>query len=364
MSQTASLKLPVARCGSCNDSYCCPSCRENNISKLRRRWHTEGRSDEFDKDMFERLFALRYGREAVGTAMYHKYFTSFSRSMKWQKESLGQYIDAICQGKLEEMSLISTYVPMNALSQLSTEELLGRCNELTQNLQNLHTELAVRHHAEALADSEPESDYSDVEFEEVHLSPRVDTPVAATQLSTQPSSQPSSQPPSSVPEDQKLRKTILMHWPEEKNFRASQFVRMPLHTPRFLVVLLDLARNYTWEQTTRMVNYVIIERVRHFRTSEDKARYPKLDDWKRVLKICRSLGFPALDPEKLYHTDLLLMNFRKTSQGLVKEGNGFHPHAEDMGLCIERGPSCQPWRVGPQIFTRKYMMRCSEQNNS
>lgn len=360
MSQTAFLKLPVARCGSCNESESCPRCRESNISKLRRRWHTEERSDEFDKDMFERLFVLRYGRESVGTAMYHKYFTSFSRSMKWQKESLGQYIDAICQGKLEEMSLASTFVPVDALSQLSTEELLGRCTELTRHLQKLHNELAVRHHAEALADSDTESDYSDVEFEEVHLSPRFGTPVAATQLSTPPSSQP----PSSVPEDHHLRKLILMHWPEEKNFHASRFVRMPLHTPRFLVVLLDLARYYTWEQTTRMVSYVIIERVRHFRNSEDKSRYPKLDDWQKVLKICQSLGFPALDLEKLYDNDMLAINFRNTGRGLVKEGNSFHPRAEEMGLCIERGPSCQPWRVGPQIFTRKYMMRCSKQNTS
>ncbi|ETS73812.1 hypothetical protein PFICI_14758 [Pestalotiopsis fici W106-1] len=359
MSQTAILKLPVTRCHSCTESDYCASCRESNITKLRRRWVSFERSDDFDKDVFKRLFVLRYGREAVGTALWHKYFTGFSHSMKWQKESLGNYIDAICQGKLEQMSLSSTYIPNDALSQLSTDELLGRCNELTRQLQKIHAELAARQYAEALVDSDEESVYSDVEFEECSISPKQITPLPATQSLTPPTSQP----PSSIPEDQQLRDTILMHWREDENPQVAKFVRLSLHKPRFLVVLLELARYYTWNQTARMVNYVIIERVRHFKNSSDKDRYPKLDDWQRVLRICKNLGFPALDPEKLLENDLLVTNFRITDKGLVKEGNSFHPNADQLGMCIERGPSCQPSRVGPHIFTREYMMRCSKQNN-
>ncbi|KAF3025084.1 hypothetical protein E8E14_014539 [Neopestalotiopsis sp. 37M] len=345
MSQTAILKLPVSRCRSCNETDYCAGCRESNIGKLRRRWVSYERSDDFDKDVFQRLFVLRYGREAVGTAMWHKYFTAFSHSMKWQKESLARYIDAICQGKLEEMPLSSTYIPNDALSQLSTDDLLGRCSELTRHLQKLHAELAARQYAEVLADSDAESVYSDVEFEECFLSPGQVTPSPATQPPTPPTSRISS----TIPEDQQLRSTILMHWGEDENSQGSKFVRLPLHTPRFLVVLLELARYYTWSQTANMVNYIVIERVRHFRNSEDKNRYPRLDDWQRVLSMCRTLGFPRLDPEKLSENDLLALNFRITDKGLVKEGNSFHPEADKLeaatpssgNVIVTAGPALQ-----------------------
>jgi hypothetical protein len=110
-----------------------------------------------------------------------------------------------------------------------------------------------------------------------------------------------------------------------------------------------------------MVNHVIIERVRHPRNTEDRDRYPKLDDWKRVLEICSSLGFPPITPDTIPECDLTATNLRMTDSGLVKEGHSFSPYAESLGVCSERCPSCSPWPVEPRMFTGNYMNRCRQE---
>ena len=47
------------------------------------------------------------------------------------------------------------------------------------------------------------------------------------------------------------------------------FLNKPLHTKTFLKLLLKIAPFYSWEDTTRMVNSMIIERIRH---GENKQR--------------------------------------------------------------------------------------------
>ncbi|KAK6087055.1 oligomeric Golgi complex subunit 5 [Seiridium cupressi] len=307
--QTFLLKIPIARCGACPSGGHCAECREVNIAKLNKQWKLFQRSDQSDKDMFDKLFALRYGSEAMDSPLYHKFSASFDHSIKWHRESLGRFIDAISEGRNEGMSLSSAFVPNDGLAQLSTDDLLERCSELTRHLQKLHAELIRRKHNAPL-DSDTESVYSDVEFEEHYESSSEDTVTISTQLT----SPPTSQSQSNQPEGQKVRSRILKHWSSDDP-RAAKFVRMS-HSPRFLAILLDLARHYSWEQTTGMVNYAIIERVRHSSNSNDKDRYPKLDDWKMVLNICSSLGFPAMEPEKLFADDLLAINFRINPIGL------------------------------------------------
>ncbi|KAH6653248.1 hypothetical protein BKA67DRAFT_536935 [Truncatella angustata] len=362
------LKLRVARCAACPTGEHCANCTEANIARLHKQWSAADRSDDVDKDIFNKLFTLRYGRTSINTAFYHKYFTNFSQSMKWRRESLGKYIDAICNGTLESMPLSSASIPSDAFTQLSTDDLLERCSELTRHLQKLHTELARRkQHEVFVSTQEPDEEdsyfadsaFSDVDLEETLAVSTQNTTLSATQLPTSPGSQPGS----SLLEGQRVRNMFLKYWSEGDDPRAFRFVKIPFHTPRFLALLLDLARHYSWDQVTHMVNYAIIERVRHFRNSEDKDRYPKLDDWQRVLDVCSSLGFPLIKPEKLRKDDLVAINFRMTDKGLVKEGHSFIPYASRLGMCIERGPSCQPLPVGPRIFTRAYMMRCSEHDD-
>ncbi|KAK9771643.1 putative Conserved oligomeric Golgi complex subunit 5 [Seiridium cardinale] len=242
------------QCGACPSGGHCAECREVNISKLNKQWKLFQRSDQSDKDMFDKLFALRYGSEAMDSPLYHKFSASFDHSIKWHRESLGRFMDAISEGRIEGMSLSSAFVPNDGLAQLSTDDLLERCSELTQHLQKLHAELIRRKHHEPL-DSDTESVYSDVEFEEHCESSSEDTVAISTQLT----SPPTSQPQSNQPEGQKVRSRILKHWSSDDP-RAAKFVRMA-HSPRFLAILLDLARHYSWEQTTGMVNYAIIERV-------------------------------------------------------------------------------------------------------
>ncbi|KAI1871516.1 uncharacterized protein JN550_004510 [Neoarthrinium moseri] len=356
-SQSAKLILPVARCHNCGGGEdFCGGCRDINIIRVRRRWTTTAKTDEEDKDVFNKLFALRYGRESMNSALYHKYFGNFSLAMKWHRESLGQYIDAICEGRLEQLSLASTFIPTDAFSQLSTAELLDRCKELTRHLQKLHSELG-RRELDADAGDDEDSVYSDVDMEEIDFDLFGSPEPVIGQLPTPLGSQ--KEAPTKGLE---IRSKILKYWSADEDSRAYKFVRKPLHTPRFLAILLDLARHYSWEQTTRMVNYMVIERVRHFRSVDDKDRYPKLDDWKHVLDICSKLGFPVIKPEEIPADVLLAINFRMTNQGLVKEGNSFSPYADKLGICLQRGATCMRSSTGPHIFRVQYITRCSPQD--
>jgi hypothetical protein len=352
--QPRGLKLPVARCNSCSGGDYCARCRETNIEQLRRRWRTADSQHDVHKDVFEKLFVLRYGRDAMNSAMYHKYYTNFSLSMTWHRESLGKYIDAICEGNLENMSLASTFVPDDSFAQLSNEEILDRCGELTRHLQSLHAEL-TRRKQQQVPDNGTAVNLAgnvipDPGTRHVH-----DTVTTSRQVPAFPRVKPSDITPS---DSRQLRLKILQYWTENGDPRAFKFVRMPLHTPRFLAIILDLARHYSWEQTTRMINCVIIERVRHFQNSDDKDRYPKLDDWQKVLDICSSQGFPSFEPDELTPDDLAPINFRMTDRGLVKEGNSFSPYADRLGICTQRGPLCVKLSTGIHVFARDYILRC------
>lgn len=79
-------------------------------------------------------------------------------------------------------------------------------------------------------------------------------------------------PPELVDNDdprKELRAQILLCWPPDKDPRAMMFLNEPLHTKTFLKLLLKIAPFYSWEDTTRMVNSMIIERIRH---GENKQR--------------------------------------------------------------------------------------------
>lgn len=140
-------------------------------------------------------------------------------------------------------------------------------------------------------------------------------------------------PQSSPPEEGQIRGTILGYWSAEGDSRASKFVRLSLDRPINLAVTFDLVRHYSWDETTHMVDYMIIDRVRPFRTSDDEDRHPRLENWQKVLDVCSSLGSLTVKPARLRDDDLVAIN-------------------------LKVDPSCQPCRVGPHIFTRNYMTRC------
>ncbi|KAI0123585.1 hypothetical protein BJ170DRAFT_598801 [Xylariales sp. AK1849] len=315
-----------AHCDLCPNGGCCVGCRETSLMRLHKCWHIATRSDDFDKAVFTRMFSLRYGQDSVDTALHHKYSGHFSRSMKWQRQALSQFIDAIYKGELEKLPTSTSFTPDEEVSRLPTRELLERCGELTRHLQRLHAELASRmRHTELNAEAPP------IRTVTVEQNPDYLQEPAGPTIDLTPTP-PSSYAATESSEVKGLRSNILQFWTVDGDSRTHKFVQLPLHTPRFLSMLLELAHHYSWEHTTRMLNHIIIERVRHPRNPEEKARYPKLDDWRRVLAICTSLGFPSFVPDRIQDHDLVGINFRMTDSGLLKEGNSFSPCRDDLGV--------------------------------
>ncbi|RYP17636.1 hypothetical protein DL765_004418 [Monosporascus sp. GIB2] len=104
-----------------------------------------------------------------------------------------------------------------------------------------------------------------------------------------------------------LRSEIFIHWSPETDTRALVFVNDPIHTESFLKLLLKLAPFYSWEDTTRMVNSMIIERIHH---GDHKQRCHIREDFWNVFKICRDLDFDPTNPDAITQGELSDVNCR------------------------------------------------------
>ena len=176
-------------------------------------------------------------------------------------------------------------------------------------------------------------------------------------LATRPDSPP---PPSNHDNPlQSLRDEILTHWSEDVDPRAAVFVNDGIHTASFLKLLLKLAPHYSWEDTTRMVNSMIIERIRH---GDQKQRCHMREDFWNVQQICRSIEFMPTYPDAITREELTSLNCRIYSKwGLLKDGHDRAPEAQSDGVCTLRSFSCKA-EPGPamaaSVFTYEYRNRC------
>lgn len=154
----------------------------------------------------------------------------------------------------------------------------------------------------------------------------------------------------------RLRAEILHHWSPEKDNRALMFVNESIHTESFLKLLLKLAPFYSWEDTTRMVNSMIIERIRH---GENKQRCHVREDFWNVFEICRDIKYVPTHPAEITCKELESVNCRVYKWGLLKDGYDHGPNAETQGVCAEPCPSCEAEQAPSAIvFTYQYRNRC------
>ncbi|RYO88757.1 hypothetical protein DL766_005193 [Monosporascus sp. MC13-8B] len=153
-----------------------------------------------------------------------------------------------------------------------------------------------------------------------------------------------------------LRSEILIHWSPETDTRALVFVNDSIHTESFLKLLLKLAPFYSWEDTTRMVNSMIIERIHH---GDYKQRCHIREDFWNALKICRDLDFVPTNPDAITQDELSDVNCRVYKWGLLKDGYDHGPNADSHGVCAEKHPCCEAEPTSTAfVFTYKYRNRC------
>ena len=169
-------------------------------------------------------------------------------------------------------------------------------------------------------------------------------------------------PPSPSKNDnplQSLRDEILVHWSEDADPRAAVFVNDSIHTVSFLKLLLKLAPHYSWEDTTRMVNSMIIERIRH---GDQKQRCHMREDFWNVQEICRQIEFMPTKPDAITHEELTSLNCRIYHKwGLLKDGHDRTPEAQSDGVCTLRSSSCREVpapAMAASVFTYQYRNRC------
>jgi hypothetical protein len=151
-----------------------------------------------------------------------RYLTKFSYSMKQHRKSLEIYIDAIYDGTLETVPLALNFTSNEALAQLSTDNLLERCSELTQHLQQLHQELAQRNRNTVTGCDTASLYCSNLGFEGYHETSGDSITTVATQSPTALTSEPHSpQHQSGISQGKQLRNMNLTHWPVEEDNRPS-----------------------------------------------------------------------------------------------------------------------------------------------
>ncbi|KAI0843313.1 hypothetical protein F5Y06DRAFT_291221 [Hypoxylon sp. FL0890] len=128
---------------------------------------------------------------------------------------------------------------------------------------------------------------------------------------------------------------ILNHWRPGADSRAWTFIRQPHHPTKFLVELYQLAKYYSYDHVTIMINSIMMERVRH---SADKRRYVVKEDWECLLKVAQELGFEPSRPYEILPYELESMNLRRNNLGFLEPGA---PHHDDnvKGVC-SRGQGC------------------------
>ncbi len=155
---------------------------------------------------------------------------------------------------------------------------------------------------------------------------------------------------------EKIRAKILVHWSNETDPRALVFINESMHTRNFLQLLLKLAPFYSWEETTRMVNSMTIERIRH---GENKQRCHIRDDFWNVYKICRDLEFAPTNPDAITGDELQDVNCRIYQWGLLKDGYDHSPDADSHGVCAKKRPACEAEQAPTAfVFTSQYRNRC------
>ncbi|RYP82287.1 hypothetical protein DL770_005625 [Monosporascus sp. CRB-9-2] len=155
---------------------------------------------------------------------------------------------------------------------------------------------------------------------------------------------------------ERLRSEILIHWSPETDTRALVFVNDSIHTESFLKLLLKLAPFYSWEDTTRMVNSMIIERIRH---GDYKQRCHIREDFWNVFEICRDLAFVPTNPDAITRDELSDVNCRVYKWGLLKDGYDHGPDANSHGVCTEKHPCCEAEPTSTAfVFTYEYRNRC------
>ncbi|RYP06916.1 hypothetical protein DL764_002864 [Monosporascus ibericus] len=155
---------------------------------------------------------------------------------------------------------------------------------------------------------------------------------------------------------EQLRSEILIHWSPETDTRAPVFVNDSIHTESFLKLLLKLAPFYSWEDTTRMVNSMIIERIRH---GDYKQRCHIREDFWNVFEICRGLNFVPTNPDAIMRDEFSDVNCRIYKWGLLKDGYDQGPDANSHGVCTENHPCCEAEPTSTAfVFTYEYRNRC------
>ncbi|RYP63867.1 hypothetical protein DL769_006837 [Monosporascus sp. CRB-8-3] len=155
---------------------------------------------------------------------------------------------------------------------------------------------------------------------------------------------------------ERLRSEILIHWSPETDTRALVFINDSIHTESFLKLLLKLAPFYSWEDTTRMVNSMIIERIHH---GDHKQRCHIREDFWNVFQICRDLDFVPTNPDAITRDELSDVNCRIHKWGLLKDGYEHGPRADSHGVCTEKHPRCEAEPTPTAfVFTYEYRNRC------
>jgi hypothetical protein len=161
--------------------------------------------------------------------------------VKWHREALGQYNDAICSEQLKTLSLASTILPDTAYAQLLMNDLLERCGELMCHLQKLQAELKTRvQHQDA--DGKTRSSVPIAEDRD-----QQGTQQSALTIQFSPTGNSHGSFTSFTPtgDTAQVRSKITVCWTAQGDRRALKFVKLCLHTPRFLTMILDLARHYS-----------------------------------------------------------------------------------------------------------------------
>ncbi|KAI0009673.1 hypothetical protein F4779DRAFT_617313 [Xylariaceae sp. FL0662B] len=148
---------------------------------------------------------------------------------------------------------------------------------------------------------------------------------------------------------------ILSYWKPEIDYRARNYVLENYHKPWFLDRVYQFAQFYSFEDTTRMINSVALERIRH---GENKSRCILWSDVSGALQVCENIAFKPTYPDVIEDEELLPANVRLDEMGLLREGQSHLHNKDHMGVCADGG-NCINFLPNEDriVFTHRYRAR-------
>ncbi|KAI1210681.1 uncharacterized protein F4807DRAFT_422264 [Annulohypoxylon truncatum] len=149
---------------------------------------------------------------------------------------------------------------------------------------------------------------------------------------------------------------ILKYWRPEVDPRAPAFAVLEQNSISLLCCLHELAKYYTWNDVTIMVNSVVMERLRH--GPKKFRRYAVESDFFDVYAACKNMQFYNTIPEELQASELKRTKLILCPFGLVIPEPGTEDDEGASSACAQ-GWMC-PNILPPRdriIFTYAYRNR-------